>query len=211
MKTRITLLIVSILMVISGYAQSDSATTKADDWQQKTLFSTGNGKMTNGFYGGLTPRYGQINGGGAFLMGAKGAWIINHSLGIGLAGNSLASRQYNTLNLNAVAGYFGGNGGFMIEPILFADKPIHVALPVVIGGGYIGEYVRFGDNFWDNGDYAAFGYVEPGIEIEANIIKWFRVSVGAYYSFRWDVDSYGISADIISPLSIGGALKFGIF
>jgi len=75
----------------------------------------------------------------------------------------------------------------------------------------ISRYLWIGQDHWDNGDYAAFGYLEPGIELEANIISWFRVSVGAYYAFRWDLDSYNISSDIISPLSIGASFKFGIF
>ena len=214
MKKIVLLLIATVTFSAHSFAQTDSTTIDQSEnkgWEQKTLFSSGNGKIEHGFYGAVMPRYGQIDGNGAFLFGGKGAWIINHNLAIGISGNSLTSRNYTSPNKNAVAGYFGGNGGFMIEPILFADRPLHVALPVVVGGGFVGKYVFIGDSFWDNGDYVSFGYIEPGIELEANIVSWFRVSVGAYYAFRWDVDSYNMSSDILSPLSLGASFKFGIF
>jgi len=134
--------IVLILMIIVGaslgsFAQTDSTTTEGDGWKQKTLFSSGTGKIEHGFYGGLMTRYGQVNGQSALLLGGKGAWLINHSIGVGIAGNSLMNRTYTSVNHDVVGGYAGGNGGFMIEPILFADRPLHVALPVVVGGGFI--------------------------------------------------------------------------
>jgi len=215
MNKIILLFIASIAISASVFAQTDStttvSTTENSGWEQKTLFSSGNGKLTSGFYGGLMMRYGQIDGDGSFFMGGKGAWIINHSFGLGLAGNGMMNRTYTSNSGNAFTGFSGGNGGLLIEPIFFADRPIHFSVPMVIGGGFLNKYAYFGQDFWDNGDYVAFGYFEPGVEIEMNVVSWFRVAFGAYYAVRWDIDYYNMRSDMISPLSIGGTLKFGIF
>jgi len=210
MKTRIVLSMMGMLLSFGAWAQTDS-TNASDGWEQKSIFKSGNGKTTHGFYGGIITRYGQVSGNGSALLGAKGAWIINHKLGIGISGNSIMNRTKTSANGNVFAGYAGGNGGIMIEPIIFADKAVHITLPVVFGGGFIGSYTYFGNDLWDTGKYVAFGLIEPGIEVELNVIKWFRVSFGAYYAFRSEVDSYKMDTDIMSPLSLGATFKFGKF
>ena len=212
MKNYIVLIAVFITFSVCSFAQeSSNDSTSSEGWKQKSIFESGNGKMDHGFYGGLMTRYAQIDGQSAFLIGVKGAWVINHSLGIGLAGNNLMKRTYTSANKDIVKGYLGGNGGFLLEPVLYSDRAIHVALPVVFGGGYISEYVFIGKDYWDKGDYVLFGYIEPGIEVELNVVKWFRVSFGAYYAFRPETETNNMSSDIVSPLSLGAAFKFGMF
>jgi hypothetical protein len=46
-----------------------------------TIFSK---HRKNGGYGALSFSYTQIDGKDAFLMGARGSWIIDHSFAIGL-------------------------------------------------------------------------------------------------------------------------------
>ena len=68
-----------------------------------------------------------------------------------------------------------------------------------------------GKEYWEKDDYVAYGYIEPGIEVEVNVIHWFRVAFGAYYAFRPEIESINMSSDIISPLSLGATFKFGMF
>ena len=214
MKKYIVLIAVVTALSSFSFAQQDSTVVVKDnsnEWKQNSIFQPGNGKLESGFYGALMTRYGQIDGNGAFLVGGKGAWIINHSLGIGIAGNGLMSRTYTSPNSNIVAGYLGGNGGILIEPVLFSDKSVHIALPVVFGGGYVTQYVFVGETSVGFDNYVTFGYIEPGIEIELNVVEWFRVAFGAYYAFRPEVDTYNMKSDIIAPLSLGASFKFGMF
>ena len=49
----------------------------------------------------------------------------------------IMNRTYSSTNNQIVSGFAGGNGGFLLEPILYADRTVHVALPVVFGGGFV--------------------------------------------------------------------------
>ena len=88
MKNHIILTAALTAFSLFSVAQETSATnSESGAWEQKSIFKSGTGKIDHGFYGGVMTRYGQVDGESAFLFGAKGAWIINHSLGIGIAGN----------------------------------------------------------------------------------------------------------------------------
>src|SRR5665648_590804 len=73
-----------------------------------TIFSQ---HQRNGGYGALSFSYTPIDGKDAFLMGARGSWIIDHSFAIGLGGcGFINDRNHhswlnNEMNNNLAGGY----------------------------------------------------------------------------------------------------------
>jgi hypothetical protein len=61
---------------------------------------------------------------------------------------------------------------------------VHVSFPVLIGGGGVGV-MNNDNNAWDRNWKSeasdAFMVIEPGVEVELNITRFFRFCVGAHY------------------------------
>ena len=72
MKTNLLILLILGISLV-GFSQD-----KENPEEYKTLF--GSDHMSHGGYGGLSVNYSQIDGKDAILVGARGAWVINHSL-----------------------------------------------------------------------------------------------------------------------------------
>jgi hypothetical protein len=70
-----------------GFLCATAQEYKEND-QISTIFSK---NRKNGGYGALSFNYTQIDGKDAFMMGARGAWIIDHSFAIGLGGNGFVN------------------------------------------------------------------------------------------------------------------------
>ncbi len=204
---KITLSIAIALLSFSVFAQRNNN-------EVNTLFKSG--EVNSGWYAGLSINYSQLGGKDAFFMGARGAWLINHNIGIGLAGYGFISDldPKGMINLpDTDMDLAGGYGGLMIEPILMAKSAVHISLPVIIGAGGI----TFTDDWdWDdcnchNYDSDAFFVLEPGIEIEFNIIRFFRISYGVYYRHTSNIEMQGVDDDVLKGFSTGISLKFGKF
>jgi len=215
---------------VTSFSQDDKNKNTQD---YKTLF--GGDHISHGGYGGLTINYTQIDGKDAFLVGARGAWIINHGIGIGLGGHGFVNDitfSNNTNSLSAPQEYSlaGGYGGLFFEPIIGAKHPVHVSFPILVGAGgvttvYKGTWGNWPYNYdedYYSGNSQAFFVVEPGLELELNLVKFFRVGLGAYYRFTSNVNL--LLYDYYKPLnppkeinpdlngfSFGISLKFGKF
>ncbi|MCF6171512.1 MAG: hypothetical protein L3J31_01260 [Bacteroidales bacterium] len=164
--------------------------------EMKLLFhpKDGHQKIANGGYGAFSIGWTQINGQGAILLGGRAAWIANHYLAFGLAGSGFFNDFYNG-NSYRPEEYFlaGGYGGLLIEPILMPMKPVHVSFPIIFGAGGVTAappgswdgYNHGGGYYYDNYYYDtdAFFVFQPGLEVEFNIVKFFRIALGASYRF----------------------------
>jgi len=218
-----TILIFVVFVSLMGLAQEDNKNSN----EYRTLF--GSSQMTHGGYGGLSINYSQLDGEDALLVGARGAWIINHGIGIGLAGygitNNINRDLYGDGSQFQMA---GGYGGLLIEPIIGAKNPIHISIPILIGAGgiaYVNNTLQSGAQPPYHNDYytldsQAFFVVEPGVELELNMVKFFRIALGAYYRYTSDVtlSYYKLnSLELITEnpdlkgFSFGVTLKFGKF
>jgi len=217
MKTN---LLIAIILGISlvGFSQDND---NSEDY--KTLF--GGDHMTHGGYGGLLVNYSQIDGKDAVLVGARGAWIINHGLALGIAGYGFANDMEYYKSIDGIYDRYnlaGGYGGLLIEPIIGSKYPVHVSLPILIGAGgvgYINNYYHTSNynngNYYDEGYHPeeadAFFVVEPGLELELNMVKFMRLAIGGYYRYTSDIELADTDADILRGFSGGITLKFGKF
>lgn len=228
MKTITTLFLSSAFIFISmlGLAQEEKTETNSEVKKEiksseseefKTLFNDGNKGF--GGYLGLNSHYTRINGQDALLIGGEINAVINHSFNIGLKGFGMV-----TSNRSTQLGDFGeqlylglGYGGLNLEPVLFYNSIVHVSFPVLIGAGGIVEYQK-GDyydhhhhNYYNNYDYDYFFVVEPGVNLELNVLKFMRVSTGVSYRATSDIKLAGLADNNLNGFNFDLSLKFGWF
>jgi len=197
---------------LATFAQHDGG--NGDPHEIRTFLGPNN---SVGGYGALTMQYSQINNRDAFVFGARGGVLMGHMVAMGLSINGFFNdKHYDAINGNTHLA--GGYGGFFFEPIIFPTYPVHVSFPVLIGGGGIGvmdSHESSWDNHFNSEASDAFMVIEPGIEVEMNITKFFRFCIGAHYRYTTDVQidnpDYDVSEDILRGFMGGVTFKFGRF
>ncbi len=209
---RIIVYIICFFCSISIFAQEEEI---------RTLFKP---KKSYGGFGALAYSYSQIDDRDVIVNGAKSGMIINHSFAFGIEGYSFKSASANDISLaDEKFRYMGGYGSVFIEPIFYPKKYMHINIPLSFGAG--GISYRSKNNTWNDEenwegtriDRAAFWIFKPGIEIEFNLIHFFRFTIGTCYNFTSDIkleyDNGNLIAekDLLQKFSYGVKLKFGKF
>ncbi|TDN96716.1 hypothetical protein [Sunxiuqinia elliptica] len=205
------LLICLLLLGSSVTAQSEQYANNQEEF--KTIFSN---KRSNGGYGALSVAYSEIDNKDAIIVGARGGWIINHSLAIGLGGYGFANdiNYDNLFNDNRDYNLAGGYGGLFVEPIIGPKLPVHISIPILFGFGGV-SYVEHHNNWdywWSTDDKSDVYFVfEPAIELEFNVTRHFRLAATASYRFTSDIEMLYTDPDILEGLTAGLVFKFGKF
>lgn len=169
-------------------------------------------------YTGLT----QVGGKSGIQMGGSLVWLKNRRWGFGLSGYAAQRAVENDLALSGEYRLASGYGGLFVEYTPRPSDRIHLSFPLLVGGGGV-VYIQQVDRDLNLGealieDSKAFAVIEPGVTVEANLLKFLRV--GASLSYRYTTDttlSYQSSSDQIAggnalnSLSFGVVVKVGIF
>lgn len=206
---KLTLLLILVFGFLMATAQEDRECNEIS-----TLFSKSN---SNGGYGAMSFSYTEIDGKDAFLVGARGAWIIDHSFAIGLGGSGFVNDinydnwRDNDLNYNLA----GGFGGLYLEPIIAPRLPVHLSFPMLFG---VGGIARIDDkHHWesnwmhDDSNEDAFLIFEPAVELEFNMTRFMRLGALLSYRFTSKIDMDNTDPDILEGASVGLIMKFGKF
>jgi len=217
-KTSLIFLLMALVFTNFAIAQEEKPQN-----EMRTLFGN-NDKISHGGYGALLINYSQFDDKDVVLVGGRGGWIINHGITLGIGGYGFANQiSYNDLTLGDQnydkVFLSGGYGGLLVEPIIFPMKPVHISIPVLIGAGgaaYVNE--AFYNNQNNNQDWnyytiqsSAFFVLEPGIEIEFNVVKFMRIGLGGYYRYTSGLNLEKTGEHIMDGFSAGLSLKFGKF
>lgn len=209
---------ISLIFILPAFSQEveEEKSIEKEKKQRSDEISTIFGHIrSNGGYGGVTVSYAQIDGKDGIMLGGKGAWIIGHGLGIGFGGAGFFN-DYHLNSLGENVNLAGGYGGFFLEPILLPKFPAHISIPVFFGVGGISyindEYDGFFDN-WDKNieDSDEFLILQPGVELEFNLLRHFRMSLGAYYSYTTKINLIYTDPEVLNGISFGITFKFGKF
>lgn len=168
-----------------------------------------------GGYGAISLNYTTINKTDALMIGGKAAWVVGHNMAFGVGGYGFFSDYMWDTTLSLNTNYQGGYGGFYIEPIILPKFPAHISIPIFIGVGgiaYVSD-LNLDDNNWEDAveDNTAFVIIEPGVELEMNMFKYFRMAFGVYYRYTSDLNLDYSEPDILQGLSYGVTLKLGKF
>lgn len=221
MKT-LAIIVFSSLCYLSTMAQDDNN-------EVRTVFGNQN-EHSNGGYGALMINYTSINKLDGMTIGARGAWIIDHNFALGMGGYGFMTDPKFDEVLQSQYQINGGYGGLLFEPIVGAKRPIHLSFPILIGAGGV-AYTKHWQELDPNYDYDtvyessdAFFVLEPGIEIEFNMLKFFRLALSTSYRYTSDIslkykdDTIGApdpnvigTSNMLRGWNFGLAMKFGKF
>jgi len=216
--------ILSFVLLITG-ATTVSAQTP-EEAPMRTLFGSEH-DLHHGGWGAPTAAYTRIMDQDALLVGMRGGWIIDHRLTLGLAGYGLTTPVENTayddhlveegIEPRRRSRFQTGYGGLLIEPVIAYKSPVHISLPILIGAGGCG-YQTFtgvpGEDFdpytWHD-DFEAFFVIEPGVDLEFNLVKLVKLGLGASYRYTSDVTLPETSEDVMRGLNASVSIKVGVF
>lgn len=188
--TRITLLAAIILISISGFTQEKSTN------EFRTIF--GDQKLKVSGIGGFNMAFSSFNTYYAVSTGGSMGVLFNKQLFVGGYGQSASldrvveinNEEYRDVNLN--------HGGFWLGYIILPNFPIHPVISTQAGWGK----ARLDDYYKD---YVFV--INPMIEVQLNVTRFFRIAVGGHYTFVSDVNSIPTmsTSDFSGP---GGTLSF---
>ncbi|GET26616.1 hypothetical protein [Prolixibacter sp. NT017] len=173
----------------------------------------------DGWYAAFNLGYSPIDERNSVIFGLRGGWVMGHSFTLGLAGNAFISQKNSLSNIPELNRYLaGGYGGLLLEPILMPRSPVHLSFPVIVGAGAI--------NYWEGydtlsgsasvvpanyHDLSPFFVVEPGLEIEFNVSRFFRLDLGGTYRFTNKIKSSNFAPDVLQTWTAYLNFKFGRF
>lgn len=218
MKKTFTLFSITILALLF----INTVIVAQDESDYSTLLSRDDG-FTHGAYVGMDFGYTEVANRNSFLTGVTIAWVIDHTVELGIAGKGFVTNPLPDIlleNNNYI--YAGGYAGLHCAVNVLGKKPINVSIPVIIGVGEISyiksQYSNYYENLYPESHYMYF-VVEPGLELQLNMTKFFRLSAGVSYRYTSDIyllysniDAQPIaSPSILRGLNAGIKIKFGRF
>jgi len=233
MKLTFTFMIIFLFLGSTVLSQEDFSAKpdQQDPDEIKTLFQKGkpHKKPAIGYFIGPEFAYTQFSGNkNVLLLGLNMGVTVDHWLSVGLAGYGIINSgnlEYDEMVYDDInktwqsANLYGGYGGLLVEFTVIPRSVVHVSFPVLIGGGgltymYRPEYVNQYD--WSglqSVDWDAFFVVQPGVKVEFNIVKFFRIGVGVSYRYTPDLDLQQDKTTnlIINQFNANLSLKFGKF
>ena len=165
--------------------------------QEETLVR-GDG-IESGGYGGPVIKFMSLAGNFGIIVGGRGGWIINHTFVIGGGYYGMASNikiDGSTTDLEY--------GGFELEYIWQSDRVLHFTIHVGLGGGRVQMIDPYNED--------RFFYVEPTVNLEVNLIKWFRINAGIGYLWVDNIQGMpGLSTSDVRSVTGTIVFKFGWF
>lgn len=186
----------------------------------QTLFR---GARSSGGYGAISNKFSNINGDYANMVEVYGGWFINQKLllGIGAAAttnNIRVPEQYRAIP-GADLSYEYGQFGLVTEYVFGSNKALHFNFTMLTGAGFTVQYMRHNSDEWDDWndwsddqrDENWFFVVEPGVQVEVNLLRWMRFSPGVSYRKTFGSDARGLKDGDLSDISYNVTLKFGKF
>ena len=206
-------LAVPVLMAQDKYSAKDYQ--ERNPSQVQTIFSPHTG---SGGYGAFSIGYTQVGKRDAIIVGGRGEWVVGHGFGLGIGGYGFVNDpEYNPieqLNYSLAGGY----GGLIMEPIIFGWFPVHVSFPILIGAGGVASTSYSADwsdpyEYWDGymEDASAFFVAEGGIELEMNVVRFFRLALFGTYRYTSDIIMTNTDVDALRGWNFGMTFKFGSF
>lgn len=218
-RVRQTIYIILILcLVCPTFGQRYLDTNNPKDEEVKSLLSKQNDLNA---FGALDLKISDLKSERSLLVGAYGGFIINRRYLFGVAGYGIVTNvefegivpgEPNPKQLHLHGGY----GGIIIGGTIAPKELVHISFPIVLGAGSIEVVDK--DFFINNPadseftiENSVFFVAEPGIEVEFNITKYFRLGAGATYRYISGLELDNVKDDDISGTTAILSFRFGRF
>ncbi len=213
--------IVAISMILAlgfAVAGAQDRSDRDDDRRPGEVQTLFDNNHRNGGYGAFSIGYTQVAGRDAILMGGRGEWVVGGGFGLGLGGygfvNDPLYDPIDELNYSLAGGY----GGLVMEPIIMGWFPVHLTVPILIGAGGVAN-TSYSANWYDPYEYwdgyledaSAFFVAEAGLELEFNLVRFFRLALFGTYRYTTDLVMANTPADALRGWNFGMTFKFGSF
>jgi hypothetical protein len=185
-------------------------TLTANAQEAETLFQEG--EIDHGGFGGPVIKASQINGATGLFVGGRGGWIVDHRFIIGGGGYGLVN-AIDALVPNATGDrrLSFGYGGLELEYVNTWDRLVHWSAMVLIGAGGVGYRRPDSMGGGDVGNADEVFVVEPAVQVNLNITKFFRISAGAAYRHVTGVTTPATTNQKLSGGSGVLTFRFGKF
>jgi hypothetical protein len=219
MRKTVSVFFMTLFVSVTAFAQLQDSTSK------QTLLG---GKINKiGLVGSLYGQYASINGGFQPSGGGSVSLLFNEKFAIGVAGYSIHPQN------NLVAGDTRTRGhvaGLQLEYTAKNSKMFHVSFPLLVGmgrasadtllsttsvyagsrGGHGGKgYGRDNDNH--DGNRTSFVVIQPGVNLEVNVLKYLTLFGGVNYRLAVNSSSSILTNDKLSGLGFQVGIKTGVF
>jgi hypothetical protein len=164
-------------------------------------------------YGGMA----DISGQSAVMAGLRFGATLDHWFSYGLGGSLLISQMsFDNILINKSLELEMGYAGLFFEPTIAPKSPFHFSFPVLFGVGSAAFYDPDDQNFQEHNSFVTidndiFYIIEPGAELELNMTKHTRLSLGIKYRYISDLSIVNTKEDAFNGLYYGLTLKFGKF
>ncbi len=189
------------------------------DDQVHTIF--GDHRLSHGGYVSFDMDYTEnILGRNGLLLGARGAWTIDHWFSMGMGGYGLVSGIQKDIGWSGndpqSLKFHMGYGGMLIELTPLAKMPVHLTFPVLLGIGGCAFYNVLDDNNWNYDSYLpedtdVFFIAQPQALLEINLLKHMRFGFGVTYRYVEDFNLIYTQADELNGMSYNFNIKLGKF
>lgn len=216
MKNLVSTLIIFSALSAFGQKYIDTNDPKAEE--VKSLLSKKSD--LNGF-GAVDVKVGDIKGERSLIAGAYGGFIINRRYLFGIAGYGLVTNTkfdgiVPSQNEPKELSIHGGYGGILIGGAIAPRELIHLSIPVVLGAGTLEVVDKdfFTNNLADSEftiENSVFFVIEPGIEVEFNVTKYFRMGAGVTYRYVSGTKLENIKDEDVSGVTGLVSFRFGRF
>ncbi|MCE6989988.1 hypothetical protein [Dyadobacter sp. CY323] len=202
----------SLIVATGSFAQDNQTIFRSD------------GIRKSGGYVALSNKFTKINGHYANMPEFYGGWFINQKFMIGVG----AAATTNHIPVALADQNFPGNKvtyqygqlGLMTEYVVASTRRVHFNVNLLTGTGFTLQYDRREIDDWDwdsdrddryEDDAKFFFVMEPGVQVEFNLLKWMRFSPGVSYRKAFNAKGNGLTDSDLSNISYNVTLKFGIF
>lgn len=185
----------------------------------KTLFTTPNIKQL-GLYVAPEYQYGQIKNQFTSIGGASVMLLLNQKFAVGFTGQRSLDQSFSPSGISPLY-LHAGMGGLKMEYTPKPTSAIHLSFPLFIGMGfaqadsnYTGFRVNNNDSMMraNRANQNDYFIIQPGVTIEANVIKYVKVFAGVNYRFAFNRDNTNtLSSSTMTGFSANIGVKVGLF
>lgn len=166
------------------------------------------GRPVIGFYGGPVLKYSYLDRRFAFLVGGKGGISFCDIFVIGGSGYGLVNEITVPGSHAPYDEYLSfGYGGLFIEFLIASRKVVHLSTHMLVGGGNM----YYHDYYWRTSGDDIFFVLEPGMDLEINVCRHFRLGMGGTYRFVNGIGYPEFTDQDMSGFGAALTFKFGRF
>lgn len=164
---------------------------------------------------------GQLNNSFTAIGGGTAMLLLNQKWGFGIAGYKILEDGFSPKDVAPLylRAYYGG---LKMEYTPDPTAAVHLTFPLMIGMGMAHtdslKFDHHGRGFdhnnrndFDFRDHNEAVIIQPGLQLEANMIRYLKIFAGANYRLAFNNSNATIPKNTFSGLSLNLGLKVGLF